>query len=440
MDLNGTRVTALITLFVLTMLAGLGPVLVFNLWRRKQDKAILESHNSGLDVRKDSKSSKSAKILQLLLVFGGGVLLSTCFVHMIPEIQESYNAYQESKEHHEDVTTISPVTETTSIPTVPAGGYNKIQNVRFYHPGHDESGEEGHSHSHSHSPPWVEICICLGLFLTYFIEESILLLIGRESSHHHHHHHNHHQQNHHDLSVESNHKRRTTSCYSENNLPHGGLEDYGSITNNGSRRLSSNSIEKHAEIKHKIGYDNVAIDLRGDNLSPTSLHRSYSSIKSIAGESNWTLFLRGLIIVIAFLAHSIFDGVAIGLQTSSYSIWTMFFAICLHKFVVVFAIGFELFEKTGSLLFTSIHMTIFSAMSPLGIFLTIVIEKGLSEDGSLTLILLNAVATGAILYIVFLEILQADRCPEVNGLVQLLFLMAGFTLMTCMTVLVGHGD
>uniref|UniRef100_T1KIE1 Uncharacterized protein n=1 Tax=Tetranychus urticae TaxID=32264 RepID=T1KIE1_TETUR len=28
----------------------------------------------------------------------------------------------------------------------------------------------------------MKICICLGLFLTYFIEESILLLIGPKSS------------------------------------------------------------------------------------------------------------------------------------------------------------------------------------------------------------------------------------------------------------------
>ncbi|XP_053207960.1 zinc transporter ZIP1-like [Panonychus citri] len=400
MSVTGARVVAIFALFGLTMVAGLGPVLVFNLWKKKKE-------NNQQDGTNNSNSTAN-KILQLLLVFGGGVLLATCFVHMIPEIQENYDHYMETREsthnhdeheheheHDHDHNELIANTSTSLMERseIIVNTSNSRDNI-YKHPIHHD-GEDEHSHG---SVPWVEICICLGLFLTYFIEESVLLLIGRDSAHHHHHNHHNHIDHQHNSS-------------GENGDHHGG----------------------------KVGCDNIAIDLKGDDITVISSFHQQSNghhHEPTSGhvEGVWTRFLRGLIIVVAFLAHSIFDGIAIGLQSTATSVWTMFFAICLHKLVVVFAIGFELFEKTRSLILTSIHMTIFAAMSPLGIFLSIVIEQGLSEDGSLPLILLNAVATGGILYIVFLEILQADRCPEINGLIQLVALMSGFILMTLITV------
>ncbi|XP_053207562.1 zinc transporter ZIP1-like [Panonychus citri] len=361
MAVGEARVVALFALFGVTMLAGFGPVFGFSLWKKKQESNLLDSQ----DERRKQKA-RNDKILHLLLVFGGGVLLATCFVHMIPEIQENYDKYMAAHKHSDDKpTTISPI--------------NLSEGMIYQHPTHSENGDDkdDDDDDDDDGAPWVEICICIGIFLTYAIEESVVLLIGRESHNHGH-----------------------------------------------------NSVNLH-----KIGME------RGnDNGGVESSSNSYNFANSIKFEGVWTRFLRGLIIVVAFLAHAVFDGIAIGLQSTTTSVWTIFFAICLHKLVVVFAIGFELFEKTGSLLLTAIHVAIFSAMSPIGIVLSIIIEDGLTEDGSLTLILLNAVATGAILYIVFLEILQADRCREVNGLYQLAALILGFILMTLMTTLVSDGD
>lgn len=49
--------------------------------------------------------------------------------------------------------------------------------------------------------------------------------------------------------------------------------------------------------------------------------------------------MQGLVLIVAFSAHSVFDGVAIGVQQEVSRLWTMFFAICSHKLVVSLAVG-----------------------------------------------------------------------------------------------------
>ncbi|XP_015782250.1 zinc transporter ZIP1-like [Tetranychus urticae] len=323
MSLLEVRIFVMILLFGLTMLIGYGPVFLFHLWQKKRGTLLLPDQDL---------SSKHAKILHLLLVFGGGVLLATCFVHMIPEITENYESFMSRKNN----------------------GSSENEGLL----GDDEKKDK---------VPWVEICVCIGLFITYLIDTSVVMAIEKSTSH----------------------QQRNEMNLPENNL------------------------------------DNENED-SGANVQILSYR---------------TRFFKGLIIVIAFLAHSIFDGVAIGLQSTTTSIWTVFFAICLHKFVVVFAIGFELFQKTASLTLTCIHLAIFSATSPFGILLTLILEQdGLAEDGSLTIILFSAIATGAILYIVFLEILRTEPPAGINGLVHLTTLVAGFTLMSVISIVVGDGD
>lgn len=150
-------------------------------------------------------------------------------------------------------------------------------------------------------------------------------------------------------------------------------------------------------------------------------------------------FVQGLVTIMAFSAHSIFDGLAIGLRNSPNQVYTMLFAISMHKLVVAFAVGLELFDQTSSVLMTAIHMSLFSIMSPIGIWIVIFSQmtKGPSEDQSLLLIILSAIATGTIIYIVFFEILQKDRSgSNVNGLLLWFIMISGFVLMLSVNIFV----
>lgn len=86
-------------------------------------------------------------------------------------------------------------------------------------------------------------------------------------------------------------------------------------------------------------------------------------------------------------------------------------------------------------------MTAFSLMSPIGILIVVLTESNLKEDESMVLILLSAVASGTILYIVFFEILQRDRSKDktkLTGLMLYLSMIVGFTAMVFITLKVVH--
>ena len=104
--------------------------------------------------------------------------------------------------------------------------------------------------------------------------------------------------------------------------------------------------------------------------------------------------------------------------------------------------GMELFEKTQSIGMTASLMAIFSSMSPLGIIIVIVTESKISGNDSPVIILLSAVATGTILYIVFFEILQRDKGsgpqPKAFGLILYISMIVGFACMLYLTLYVVH--
>lgn len=146
-------------------------------------------------------------------------------------------------------------------------------------------------------------------------------------------------------------------------------------------------------------------------------------------------FLHGLVIITAFSIHSIFDGISIGIKTTSSEIWTMFIAIASHKLLISLIISVELYEKCSNFILMAFHMTLFSIMSPIGILAVILAEESLNSNSETNpiVILLSAISSGTILYIVFFEILQKDRVSELSGIIQFVSMGIGFGLMFCVT-------
>ena len=81
MDLIGSKVAVLIIFGLLKFISGLAPTF------------ILER----LKVR-ESRQKLLEKIMGGVLCVGGGVLLATVFVHMLPEVRESLNTAKEQSE------------------------------------------------------------------------------------------------------------------------------------------------------------------------------------------------------------------------------------------------------------------------------------------------------------------------------------------------------
>ncbi|RWS23976.1 zinc transporter ZIP1-like protein [Leptotrombidium deliense] len=431
MSLLATRLAALFTLFLMTALVGCLPVFIFRYWTKRKNSSCLDI--SGHKQR-NSKSATSAIVLQLLMFFGGGVLLATCFVHLIPEVRENFDEYFKTLNRSKNVHDHDHDQEE------PHSHEHEENESDHVHSSENHSHNKGHTHSHG--VPYVELAICGGFFIIYFLEELIHAIIG----------HDHHSDN--GSQGSSFEIENECNAIDESRDEKYNFRADANLKNSPAFLISCHTRSDPVVDTKKTAYDNLAIDLRGDTCQPvffTQNSKNHSSSQITITQSIETMsstgstklpalvrFLQGLVTVGAFSAHSVFDGVAIGLQTTNTQIWTMLFAISVHKLVVAFVVGMELFEQTSSVIITTIHMILFSLTSPIGILLVILTESSVSEQKSPVLIILSAVATGTILYIIFFEILRRDKYKKLAGLVQFAAMIVGFAVMLCINLFIAH--
>lgn len=437
MDITGIRLASAGILLITTIFFGLFPSIVFKYWQERKKATVLNISSQKSFVTSLTSShfvvTKKKKknilsydgIMKLLMFFGGGVLLATCFVHLIPEVRENFDNYfthhknshplsgqhshvhnvhqntrhvhkndnetdnhnhnhdnhnhnhnhnhhnhnhnhdDDDEVHNHEVTTIIPGANdvniannsNNSVDTNDTDGHDDHDHHDHDHSEHEHSHDreptheslhssssESHSHNHSHEVPYVELAICGGFFFIYLLEELVHTFVGHK---------------HDDSDGESIGETSSASgSYSPDpTIQKSPLSMIGKST--------VTTVGGPGNISPDGGYVNYAIDLKNDTQSVTQTPKSHtnshpqifhtSSCDALVlpspqfKASNLTQeqylqpatvrFIQGFVVIIAFSAHSIFDGVAIGLQEEPTRLWTMFFAICSHKLVVALAVG-----------------------------------------------------------------------------------------------------
>lgn len=337
--------------------------------------------------------------IQHAMFAGGGVLMATAFCHLIPEAHDGYrnsNSHQNaahSHDHHEHhhqaehEALHSVVQNGSTLANTTTKALN--ESLQAAAEGLAEVSATG---GHSNHVPYPEILLCCGFIFMYVVEQLFLRFVNNHTH------------------------------------EHPGDTSTGQLIGSQPKRLSAGEID-----------DKLSIE-RGNATTGTGITEPSNNQ---TGATAVYKFVRGLLIVSAFSMHSIFDGVAIGSQDSVEKVWTIFFAISCHKLIIVAVVGFELYSATlESHLWTLVHLTIFSIMSPIGILLVIIAQNSLkvtSDDP--VMILLQSFATGTLLYIIFVEILQPkeDRFHTRNRSTKILSLIVGFALMVAVVTLM-HGD
>ncbi|XP_043272674.1 zinc transporter ZIP1-like isoform X2 [Venturia canescens] len=145
--------------------------------------------------------------------------------------------------------------------------------------------------------------------------------------------------------------------------------------------------------------------------------------------------LRGLLIVLGLSVHELFEGLAIGLESSTSYVWYMFGAVAAHKFVIAFCIGVELIASRTNRFLTVVYVCTFAVVSPMGIGIGMALTGSDTTAASGPLaVILQGVATGTLLYVVFFEILQHHR----DGLHQYLSILVGFLVMFGLQIATAH--
>lgn len=155
-----------------------------------------------------------------------------------------------------------------------------------------------------------------------------------------------------------------------------------------------------------------------------------------AAEKEALPVFRCLMIVIALSFHSIFDGLAIGLQNSVLHVYQLLLAISVHKLLIAFVVGLDVYSETLSLKRVLLYMIPFSVMSPIGVLIACFTKMNVSP---LISGVLSAIATGSVLYITFFEILLRERSSsKLPGILQFFAVLSGFSLMALVQYLTEH--
>ncbi|KAF2904008.1 hypothetical protein ILUMI_02179 [Ignelater luminosus] len=296
---------------------------------------------------------KNKEIVSLLLCFGGGVLMCTTFLHLLPEVTENVQQLVEKG--------IFPDTK-----------------LHFS-----------------------ELLMCAGFFVMYLIEESVHVYLHRRQA-----------------KNEMNALRRSLS-----------IRRGETSSDNESTEASSNSSANLVKCDEEQGKD-AKINSHNPHLHN---HTGHSHI--IVEEDSVVKTMRGLLVVLALSIHELFEGLAVGLESSSSTVWYMFGAVAAHKFVIAFCIGVELVSTKTKTLLTVIYVFTFSIVSALGIGIGIAVSVDQQDSTALVSTILQGLATGTLLYVVFFEILQKD---QTGGLKRYFAIFVGFSIMFGLTVFTGH--
>lgn len=294
---------------------------------------------------------KNRGLVPFLLCIGGGTLMCTTFLHLLPEVSENLLELQEQGRFPDFGVDVGP------------------------------------------------FLMCAGFFVIYFVEECVHAYLERMSK-----------------------------------------EDDGEIVAF-RRTLSIRRGELDGDKKDEIVElpPPVSAGNKKDSMAylvDSELYNSRSSVDHGHSHSHGAILeesvmrsIRGLFLVLVLSVHELFEGLAIGLEPSPALVWYMFGAVSAHKLVIAFCIGVELVATQSRLSLTVLYAFTFAVVSPIGIGVGIVLSGDYGHTTDVISVVLQGLASGTLLYVVFFEILQDRR----NGLTNYSAVVIGFGIMLLIT-------
>lgn len=146
--------------------------------------------------------------------------------------------------------------------------------------------------------------------------------------------------------------------------------------------------------------------------------------------------LHCLLTVVALSFHEVFEGMAIGLENIVENMWYLSIAVATHKMVITFCIGLELAYSNTRRLVLVMYMAIFSIVTPVGIAAGLILAQfdcgSPSKSSGPVAIVLQGLAAGTLLYVVFFEVLARHKQP---GFSHVFAIMLGFSILLVLQIL-----
>ncbi|KAF2073300.1 hypothetical protein CYY_005399 [Polysphondylium violaceum] len=126
------------------------------------------------------------------------------------------------------------------------------------------------------------------------------------------------------------------------------------------------------------------------------------------------------LLVIALSIHSIFEGLALGIQNTESHVIDIMIAIFAHKILAAFALGVAIVTNTSrpSIVKLSLLILVFSLASPIGSIIGMIIVNSGGTETQLVSAILQGIASGTFLYVSVVEVIP----KELNHTSQDIFL------------------
>jgi len=148
--------------------------------------------------------------------------------------------------------------------------------------------------------------------------------------------------------------------------------------------------------------------------------------------------LRSIMLLLALSFHSVFEGIAIGLQDNSAQLISIFIAVIVHKAVMAFSLGLNIAQSDLSVKSFVISNILFSIASPVGVGIGIAVAdlpSSLPQD--ICNGLLQGIAGGTFLYITFFEVLPHELNVPNKRLWKVFFVILGYSCI-CGLLFITH--
>nr|XP_025041387.1 zinc transporter ZIP3 isoform X2 [Pelodiscus sinensis] len=167
---------------------------------------------------------------------------------------------------------------------------------------------------------------------------------------------------------------------------------------------------------------------RGRALYHEHSHHAHShglNVQELSQASPWRLFS----LVFALSAHSIFEGLALGLQEEGSKVMSLFVGVAIHETLVAVALGVSMAKICLTLKDAAKLALTVSLMIPLGIGIGMGIESAENVASSVASVLLQGIAAGTFLFVTFFEILAKELEDKNDRLLKVLSLVLGYTAL-----------
>ena len=154
-----------------------------------------------------------------------------------------------------------------------------------------------------------------------------------------------------------------------------------------------------------------------------------------------TITIRSLLFFLALSLHSLFEGMVIGLQDTVADVLETLVAVAIHKGVIAFSFTLSMTQQSIRSPVIIFYVVALAVISPAGIAIGIGVSEGsVGIAASIANGVLQSVAAGTFLYVVFFEILPRElHCHQrLKGALNLFFTTLGFGLMAGLQVIGPH--